>query len=233
MERVVVAAESNEMNKLAVIFDMDGVLVDSYQAHFESWKRAGEERGLGMTEVDFKRTFGRTSKDIIHYLWPGRYTDEEAVVFDVRKEALYREVLGENFPEMDGAGELIGSLHAAGFLLAIGSSGPPENVALIRGKVGNGQYFSAAVTGAEVKRGKPDPQVFLMAAGKLGIAPAKCAVIEDAPVGVEAARRAGMYSIGLLGTAPKEKLAVHAHLVVASLRELNPQIIAEAIANKS
>ena len=217
---------------MAVIFDMDGVLVDSYQAHLASWKRAGEERGLSMTDADFARTFGRTSRDIIHNLWPGKYTDEEAAIFDVRKEAIYREILGEHFPEMDGAGELIAALHAAGFLLAIGSSGPPENVALIRRKISNGSRFAAAVTGAEVKRGKPDPQVFLLAAEKLGIAPAHCAVVEDAPVGVEAARRAGMYSIGLLGTAPREKLAAHAHIVVASLRELGPEMISNAITNK-
>jgi HAD superfamily hydrolase (TIGR01509 family) len=217
------------MNRLAVIFDMDGVLVDSYQTHLASWKRAAAERGLGMTDADFARTFGRTSRDIIHLLWPGKCSDEEAALFDVRKEALYREILGEHFPEMDGAGELIGALHAAGFALAVGSSGPPENVELVRGKIGNGGFFTAAVTGAEVKRGKPDPQVFLLAAGKLGIEPAHCAVIEDAPVGVEAARRAGMYSIGLLGTAAKEKLAAHAHIVVASLRELSPGIIAGGI----
>jgi len=216
---------------LGLIFDMDGVLVDSYRTHLASWQRAAKEKGLHVSDEDFARTFGRTSRDIIGLLWPGKFNDAEVAAFDLRKEALYREILGEDFPEMDGAGDLIAALDAAGFLLAIGSSGPPENVDLVRRCVGNGRLIRAAVTGAEVARGKPDPQVFLLAAGKLNVSPGRCAVIEDAPVGVEAARRAGMLSIGLLGTAPKEKLAAHAHIVVSSLRQLNADLITQAIQN--
>jgi beta-phosphoglucomutase len=216
--------------QLGVIFDMDGVLVDSYQTHLASWKRVAGEYGLSMTDEDFARTFGRTTRDIIGMLWPNHFSEAEAGGFDVKKEAAYRELLGAHFPEMDGAGDLIGALHGEGFAMAIGSSGPPQNVALVRRCVGNGGFITASVNGSEVARGKPDPQVFLMAAGKLKIKASRCAVIEDAPVGVEAARRAGMYSIGLLGTAKKEQLAAHAHRVVGSLRELKPAEIAAAIA---
>ena len=208
---------------------MDGVLVDSYQTHLKSWGAAAKLHGLSMTDDQFAKTFGRTSRDIIEALWPGRFIDAAALEFDKEKEAAYRELLKAHFPEMDGAGDLIGALHAAGFALAIGSSGPAENVAVVKSSVPNGQFISATVNGLEVKRGKPEPEVFLTAAKKLGIEPKYCAVIEDAIVGVDAARRAGMTSIGLLGTAPREALAVHAHLVVASLRELNPKLIAERI----
>jgi beta-phosphoglucomutase len=216
-------------DQFGVIFDMDGVLVDSYQTHLASWKRTAGEHGLAMSDTDFGRTFGRTTRDIIAILWPNHFSDAEVAQFDLKKEAAYRELLGEHFPEMDGAGDLIAALHGHGFAMAIGSSGPPENVALVQRCVGNGRFITASVNGSEVKRGKPDPQVFLMAAAKLKIDPSRCAVIEDAPVGVEAARRAGMLSIGLLGTAKKEQLAAHAHRVVASLRELNPAEIAAGI----
>jgi beta-phosphoglucomutase len=216
-------------NQMGVIFDMDGVLVDSYQTHFASWREVAAKHGLTMTKGEFAGTFGRTSRDIIGILWPGKFSDAEVPRVDQDKEATYRRMLEEGFPEMDGAGELIGGLYKSGFGIAIGSSGPPENVELVRGHISNGPFITASVNGTEVTRGKPDPQVFLKAAEKLGIAAKLCAVVEDAPVGVEAARRAGMVSIGLLGTAPAEKLAVHAHLVVDSLRKLSPAIIQKAI----
>jgi beta-phosphoglucomutase len=213
----------------AVIFDMDGVLVNSYQAHLSSWKQMACAHGLTMTDADFARTFGRTTRDIIAALWSGRFTPDQVTQFDLEKEAAYRHLLVDHFPEMDGASELIGSLHAEGFGLAIGSSGPAENVSVVRRCIPNGNLISATVNGSEVKHGKPDPEVFLLAAKKLGVPPAQCAVIEDAPVGVEAARRAGMLSIGLLGTAAKPALEKHAHWVVGSLRELNPSGIAQTI----
>ena len=130
---------------------------------------------------------------------------------------------------MDGARELVRALHQAGFKLAVGSSGPPENVEAALNGLGTGECFSATVTGLDVTRGKPDPQVFLIAAERLAIEPARCAVVEDAPAGVEAANRAGMASVALTGTAPREGLA-HADLIVESLRELSPEVIAELIA---
>jgi beta-phosphoglucomutase-like phosphatase (HAD superfamily) len=218
-------------NDLGVIFDMDGVLVDSYRTHLESWRIAGAERGVEMSDVDFARTFGRTSVDIIGLLWPGKFNDAEARQFDCDKEAACRRLFAEKFPEMDGAGELIGALHESGFRIGIGSSSSPENVDLVRRLLGNGRFVTASVNGSDVTRGKPDPQVFLKAAEKMKIVPGRCAVVEDAMAGVEAARRAGMAAIGLVGTTPAEKLAAQAHLVVDSLRKLTPAIIQRTIEN--
>jgi len=219
-------------NPQAVIFDMDGVLVDSYSAHFESWKTSAARYGLTMTQPDFAATFGRTSRDIIRHLWPNKFDDAQVTAFDAAKESDYRDILRAKLPVMPGAEDLIASLHKAGFALAIGSSGPKENVAVVLKGLRNGSFITQTVNGSEVKHGKPDPQVFLLAAQKLGIAPQNCAVIEDAPAGVEAARRAAMFSIGLLGTAPREALAKYANVIVANLNELNPPQIAHWIANK-
>jgi beta-phosphoglucomutase len=218
------------MSGLGVIFDMDGVLVDSYQAHLRSWQLAAAERGLTITDRQFAATFGRTSREIIRSLWPDRVPPEEVAAVDARKEELYRQVLEERFPEMDGAGELLVALHAAGFRLAIGSSGPPENVAAVLRHLPHARCITAAVDASEVTRGKPDPEVFLKAAGKIGVAPRGCAVIEDAVAGLEAARRAGMAAVALTGTTPRDRLVREADLVVGSLRALGPDRLAEVIA---
>jgi beta-phosphoglucomutase len=214
---------------LAVIFDMDGVLVDSYQAHLEAWQVSAGAYGLEMSVEMFGKTFGRTSPDSIRMAWPGKFDESGIKRFEDEKEAAYRAAVKAHFCEVKGAGNLVLALHGAGFRMAIGSSAPAENVAVVKQCIPNGQWITAVVSGSEVQRGKPDPQVFLMAAKKLGIEPSHCAVIEDAVVGVEAARRAGMASIGLVGTAPREALGKHAHLVVDSLTELNPAVIEERI----
>jgi beta-phosphoglucomutase len=204
-----------------VIFDMDGVLVDSYQAHFESWRQMAAEYGLSMTEPQFRATFGRTSRDIIRNLWgEGAIPADQADAADDRKELYYRRIVEKAFPAMPGASELLSQLAQAGFKMAIGSSGPPANVSLAIDRLGKG-LFGAVVTGREVTRGKPDPQVFVLAADKLGVSPRCCAVVEDAPAGVEAALRAGMYAIALTGTAARDKLS-HAHWVVDSLSQITP-----------
>ena len=216
----------------AVIFDMDGVLVDSYRAHYESWRLLGEKHGLTMTEAEFTSTFGRTSADIIRNLWGDAVDEADIPAWDDEKEALYRDELRNSFPAMDGATELIEALAAAGIKMAIGSSGPPENVQLVLDCLPGAGAFTAAVTGQDVTRGKPDPEVFLIAAEKLGVAPEDCAVIEDAPAGIEAARRAGMTAVALTGTADRATLAdAGAHVVVDSLRELTPQTIINLMAD--
>lgn len=215
----------------AVIFDVDGVLVDSYAAHFESWRAVLEENGMRLTEDAFAHTFGRTSREIIAGFW-GDATDEARCrAIDDRKEALYRDIVRARLPAMDGAVELIDALLGADFALAVGSSAPPANVQLSLDCLGRRDAFTAVVTGRDVTRGKPDPQVFLLAAERLGVAPPDCAVIEDAPAGIRAAEAAGAASIALLGTASVEQLrAAGARLTVGSLRELSPRLIAELIA---
>lgn len=216
------------MTQRGVIFDMDGVLVDSYRAHFVSWRRLGEMHGLEMTEDQFAATFGKTSREIIEQFWADAVDEGEIPTWDAQKEGFYREELAAHFPEMDGASELIHALHLAGFALAIGSSGPPENVAVVHKLLPAGELIAVTVNGHEVERGKPAPDVFLRAGQKLALDPHRCAVIEDAPVGIEAANRAGMVAAGLTGTVPREQLAA-ADLVVDSLRELTPQVLSDLI----
>jgi beta-phosphoglucomutase len=113
--------------------------------------------------------------------------------------------------------------------MAIGSSGPPENVQLVLDCLDGAEHITASVTGKDVTKGKPDPQVFVIAAGKLGVDPIRCAVLEDAPAGVQAARRANMAAVALTGTADRDTLAADADVVVESLRELTPESLATLI----
>jgi beta-phosphoglucomutase len=216
------------MPQYAVIFDIDGVLVDSYDAHFRSWQTLYGEMGIAYDEAAFAADFGRTSRDILRRTLGDDISDERIAEIDGRKESLYRDLVRRNFPAMNGARELIDALAAAGFLLAVGSSGPPENTALALEHLDPGGTIRAIVTGSDVTRGKPDPQVFQAAAERLGVPPQACAVIEDAVHGIEAARRAGMIAIALTGTVPRERFS-SAQLVIESLPEISPQQIAELI----
>jgi beta-phosphoglucomutase len=207
-----------------VIFDVDGVLVDSYTAHFHSWLALAEERGCHrMTEDEFRATFGRTSRETIAALWPDPgLTVGEIAELDDRKEELFRELLRSDFRAIPGARQLIVDLKHAGFGLAAGSSGPPANVYLTIDQLQARDLFDVVVTATDVTRGKPDPEVFLTCARRLQVSPADCAVIEDAVVGVEAANRAGMLSIAFVAPGRDVNLFHHARRVVPSLTDLSP-----------
>ena len=221
-------------NPIAAIFDMDGVLVDTYHAHYRSWLEMAVSEGLQFSEEDFAPTFGRTSREIIAHFWgTDRYDDAWIAELDRRKEAAFRRIIADDFPAMPGAVELLHALHKAGFRLAVGSSGPPENVRLIVDKLAARDLLGAIVTGEDVSRGKPDPQVFLLAAERLDVAPARCAVIEDAPVGVAAANAAGMASVGLLSTGRTREDLAAAGAVVRSLSEISPSLLRDLIARRS
>ncbi len=207
-----------------VVFDVDGVLVDSYTAHFQSWLALADERGCHrMTEDEFRATFGRTTRETITTLWPAENLSPQAVSeLDDLKEELFRDMLRTNFEAMPGAASLIAELKGAGFGLAAGSSGPPENVYLVLDQLERRDFFDVVVTGVDVSRGKPDPEVFLTCARRLDVSPTRCAVIEDAVVGVQAANRAGAMCIALVVEGRDEHLFMDADHVVRDLSALTP-----------
>lgn len=223
------------MNKQdAVIFDMDGVLVDSYQAHYQSWRVVAASAGRSMSQEEFEAGFGRTSREIIASLWPESVSSEADIArLDAEKEAAFRDILAADFPPMAGVEALLESLHAAGFALAVGSSGPPENVDLVLDRLGKRSLFGSVVHGMDVTRGKPDPQVFLLAAARLGVAPGRCVVVEDAPLGIAAAKASGMASVGLVSTGRSRSILAAADLVVGSLEELSPETFRRLIAGRA
>jgi beta-phosphoglucomutase family hydrolase len=216
--------------KWGVIFDMDGVLIDSYKVHFISWKKALNKHGLDITEEQFSSTFGQTNVDILSKLFPFLSLNEMNTIAE-EKEQVFRQLIKEDFPEMEGASELIESIHRAGGLLGLGSSGPLENIRTVLSLLPAGRYFQAVVSGSDISHGKPHPEVFLKTAEKLGISPSMCVVIEDAPAGVEAAKRAGCSAVGLVGTVSEDQLK-GADMIVNSLKELDPRKLLTLICSK-
>jgi len=190
----------------------------------------GREEGVVISESQFAATFGQTSREIIRKRWTqeGLHPDEAEIKrLDDRKEALFREIIGGGFPAVAGARELVAGLRAAGFRLGVGSSAPPENVDLVLDRFGGRSLFDAVVNGMDVSRGKPDPQVFLLVAERMEVAPSCCAVIEDAVPGIEAARRAGMAAVAYVSTgrSREEFEKASADLIVQSLTELTPDVM--------
>ena len=216
-----------QMSEIGVIFDMDGVLVDSAEDHFTSWQAVARELGRDLTREQFAHSFGRRSSEIIHHHFAVADSAEIARI-DARKEHIYRDLIRGRVPAMPGAIELVRGLHCAGLRLAVGSSGPPENIRLVCEEMNLTGWMSAIITGMDVERGKPDPQVFLVAASRMGLPANRCVVIEDAPAGVEAARRAGMKCIALTGSHEAAALSV-ADRIVNSLLKLSPDGIRELI----
>ncbi len=202
-----------------VIFDMDGVLIDSYEAHFEAWRRMLHNHGLDITEEQFAATFGQTNADIFAGLFPSLEKKRYPALGE-EKEAFFRQVITRRFPGKAGASDLVRALHVAGARLAIGSSGPPENVRAVLTRLPAGSLFEATTDGSEIRHGKPHPEVFLKAAAKISLPPERCVVVEDAPVGVDAGKEAGCAVVAVTGTAPRSRLEA-ADLVVDSLRELD------------
>lgn len=209
-----------------VIFDMDGVLVASGPAHAASWRIVAKRDGIVISDADFLKHFGRPSRDIIRLTWGDKVTDADVKRIDQAKEAAYRELIRGLVPLTIGTRETLNSLKSAGILLAIGTSGPRENVELVVSETRLAALFDVVVTGDDIQHGKPAPDCFQKAAEKLGLHPHHCVVIEDAPVGVQAAKAANMKCVGFVGTHPAEKLRdAGVDVVVSKLGEITPTLV--------
>jgi len=204
---------------LGVIFDMDGVLVDSNAAHFEAFKKLGEQIGVPFTRELLQRTVGMHNNQIFP-IWLGAgIAQSEITRLAGEKEQIYRSIARGTLREIPSARVLVKRLYDEGIPLAVGSSGPRENVELAIETLGLAPFFKVRVTGSDVTHGKPNPEIFLKAAEKLGLRPSDCVVIEDAPQGVRAALAAGMRVIAVTTTCPASELSA-ATRVVSSLDEI-------------
>jgi len=203
----------------AIIWDLDGVIIDSADEHRRAWQRLAREEGIVMTDADFWATFGKRNDDIFASLW-GNLPPEQVKALSDRKEMYFRELIQDSAAPLPGAIELMRELHNAGFAQALASSTPVENIQLISDVLGLKRYLSILVSGETVARGKPAPDIFLKASQELHIDPTACLVIEDAVAGVEAAHAAGMRCIAVAGN--RDLPGLHkADLLVKDLTEVN------------
>ena len=215
------------MREIGVIFDMDGVLALTEQAHWQSWCEIAKTRGVSLSYEKFVSCFGRINPDCVAILFGADVPRAESARIAAEKERAFREIVRQNVPLAPGTIELLTSLRHQAIGLAVGSSGPRENVELIldAGKIR--AYFDAVVNGDEVTRGKPAPDVFLLAAGRLGVPAQMCSVIEDAPTGIRAAVAAGMIPIAVTTTHDStDLLQAGAAAVFPSLRSIPVELLA-------
>jgi len=205
--------------RMGVIFDLDGVLVDSGWAHRQSWYDLAEREDLDMSDDFFKSTFGMQNYQILPMLYGRVLSGEQIDRLSDWKEQRYRDLIAEKLALPPGGARLLDELKDAGFLLAIGSSAPRANLDLVLERLHLNHYFDACVTKQDVANGKPAPDTFLKAAQKLALPPHRCVVVEDAVQGVEAARAAGMAVVALTTTRDRAALS-QADMIVDSLGEL-------------
>ena len=208
----------DDNTSFGVIFDMDGVLVDTGWAHRQAWYDLGERENIEMSDEFFERTFGMQNAAILPMLRPD-ISQEDMERLSDWKEQRYRELVKERLELATGVEALLHDLRKHRFRLAIGSSAPPENLDVFWNRLSLADHFDARVTKEEITESKPSPQTFLRAARKLGLEPARCAVVEDAVQGVQAARAGGMPVVAVTTTRNREDLA-QADRIVDSLGEL-------------
>lgn len=203
----------------AIIWDLDGVIVNTAPYHLEAWQVTFRKRGVEFTEDDFRHSFGLRNDTILASISGGEISPNEISSISSEKEETFRRLIGQDINPLPGAIELLKSLAEAGFQLALASSTPVENIQLVTESLGIKNYFRCIICAGDVSEGKPDPQVFLLAARGLGVEPVNCIVIEDAVAGVTAARRAGMRCLAVTTTHPRTSLN-EADLIVDTLESV-------------
>ena len=191
---------------LLAIFDHDGVLVDTLDLHQRAWVEMGLRGNLPISAEFVKETFGMTNVAMFRQLLGDTIEDSELQRQSDVKESVYRDIARGNIALMDGVRDLLGRLAADGYRLAVGTSGIRANIELTIESCGLDGVFAAIASADDITRSKPDPEVFLVAARKAGVDPRRAVVFEDAVVGIQAAKAAGMYAVGVTTTHPAASL---------------------------
>lgn len=215
----------------AFIFDMDGTMVDSMPAHARSWDLFRQRHGLALSvEEILRKTTGRTGIECVRALLGEDIDDARALELIGRKEADYRAIFREDFREVPGFAGFVHAASGRGLRMAVATAGDRQNLAFVLEHLALGLPPDAVVRGDEGLAGKPEPDIFLEAARRLDVEPADCIVFEDAPFGIEAARRAGMRAVALCTTHPPAELAgPHVIAQVRDWRELMDKNFLESL----
>lgn len=201
----------------AVIWDLDGTLINSVDHHWEAWREVMAEEQITLTFEDFVADFGKRNDEILRGRIDPQMSDSEVFRIALSKEDKYRHFIRtKGLVLLPGAQGWLAQLKAEGWRQALGTSAPRGNIDAVFDVLDIEKFFDAVMSSEQVKAGKPEPDVFLAAAAAMNVAPENCLVVEDAPAGTEAARRAGMKSLGVLTTHDK----LTADWVVTSLDQI-------------
>jgi len=214
-----VAASPDEIRARAVsalIFDMDGTMIDSMPSHAKSWIAFAQQHGIDIDIADLmRRTTGRTGTECMRELFGRDLTDKEAWAYIASKEQIYRDLFAPIFAEVPGFKQFAAQTLQRGLKVGVGTAGDRHNIAFAMQHLQLPQVPSAIVGGDEGLPGKPDPAIFLGVAHRIGTRAEDCIVFEDAPLGIEAARRAGMRAVAICTTHSAQELA-GPHVIAAA-----------------
>ena len=202
---------------------MDGVLVNNLEIHRQAFAEFFRRYGVERTFDELSRVFGKGNDDIMGELMPADVVERVGIrQLGYEKEAIYREIYAPIITPQPGLLAFLAECESEGLRSAVGSSGYKVNVDFVLDKCNIRRYFEATVAGDEVTRCKPDPEIYLTAAAKLGLAPCECVVFEDAEAGIEAAKRAGMKVVALATTFDREFLATtDADMIIGDFRDIS------------
>ncbi len=196
------------------IFDMDGVLVDNARYHIRAWQQVGKELGKELAADDIRAVFGQRNREMLSALVGRPFSEEDSERHAQRKEQIYRDMIAPDLKPVPGLMQFLSDLKDHGIAAAVATSGPQENVELVLKSLRLESFWKAVVTGADVTRSKPAPDIFLLAALRLGLPPDHCVVFEDSTAGIEAAASAGCYCIALSTTHSPEELKSYPTLMI-------------------
>jgi HAD superfamily hydrolase (TIGR01509 family) len=205
---------------------LDGTIVESGVYHKLAWQKTLQKRGVELTEERFRYSFGRRNEENLRSFFDNKLSPDEIEAISEEKEANFRQLIKANIHALPGVVKFLESLASVEFQLAIVSSTTIENIQLITETLGIKMYFSLFITAKDVTESKPSPQGYITAAKKLGVKPGNCVVIEDAVIGIKAAKSAGMRCIEVTNTSPKDNL-LEADIVVDSLEKITVKTIEE------
>ncbi len=213
----------------ALLFDLDGVVVDNMRFHEDAWREFFGRRGIPMDHDDFFRnTSGMPTRDVLSYFFKRAVSAEEAAALGSAKEAIYRELYRPHLRPLAGLVELLESARAFGVKAGVGTGSLPENVSFVLDGLDLRRHFSTVVGAADVKKGKPDPETFLLLAERLGAPPERCVVFEDSLLGEKAARAAGMRLVAVTTSHAAAEFAAP-DLAVSDFRGLTVENLAESL----
>jgi beta-phosphoglucomutase family hydrolase len=206
----------------AALFDMDGVLIDNTDFHVNAWLQFAQKHGRPLTKDQYIENInGRVSADAMAYVFQRSISPGELIVLTEEKEAIYRELYRPHLQPAPGLLDFLNALKADGVKLAVGTSAPESNVRFTLDGLPLRPYFDAVVDASMIHRGKPDPEIYLTAAERVGVTPARCVVFEDAFAGIEAGLRAGMAVVAVATTHTRDELTdTGAALIINDFTEI-------------
>jgi beta-phosphoglucomutase family hydrolase len=211
----------------AVLWDLDGTLIDSGLHHYQAWTEILADEGVAFSLNQFVSTFGQRNDLVLRQFISPDITRDEIDRIAATKERRYRELVrAQGVQFLPGGADWLAALRCGGWKQALVTSAPCANVEVVVAALGAAPYFDAIVAAEDVTHGKPDPEVFLLAAQRIGASAAQCIVVEDAPAGIEGARRAGMHTVGIGNHAKPARPDLH----FGALTDLPPDLFERVLA---